>query len=64
MAEITLERLRELQAIFEKLDPERRRAWRLEVYDLYNGRQRLVEKIDIKKAQNVTKPAKNNTTPE
>jgi len=38
MAEITLERIEELKAICEKLDPGRRRKWRLEIYNLINGR--------------------------
>ena len=55
MAEITLERLRELQAICEKLDPAKKRKWKLEVYTLRNGREILTESIDLKKSVNVTK---------
>jgi len=55
MAEITLERLRELQEICSKMDPGRRRKWKLEVYTLRNGREILTESIDLK----VGRPVKN-----
>ena len=55
MAEVTPERIMELRAICQKLDPDRRRAWRLEVYNLVDGRQRLAQQIDLK----VGRPVKN-----
>ena len=62
MSEITLERLKELQSICSKLDPAKRRKWKLELYTLRDGREILTESIDLKKADNVRKRQINTQT--
>ena len=61
---IKQERLDELRAAISKLPGVERKSWRLEVYDLVNGRDHLKAVYDIKtgrplkprlKSENVTK---------
>jgi hypothetical protein len=49
------ERLRELQAVLSKLDPQKRLDWRLEVYTRRDNQDYLSQVIDLKTCRPVTK---------
>ena len=51
---IAPERITELQTILEKLDPDRRRSWRLELYDRRDGANKLAAVYDLQTGRIVT----------